>query len=215
MLRFLQKKQVELLILGKKRLREADGIPFQYFPAVELVPQNAEVKAGRAADGLPQPVCLAVDPGGQKAVFTGVEAAVLPRDDHAEGCGNKVCTGLLCCFHQMRGKAGQQPVVAVRKLHVRSPGKCKPLIAGVRHTGVGLVHDPDAGVCGSKLPAKRQCAITGAIIQQDDLQTGAGLAADAVDAPAEGALCIVGRYDHADERRFHKRSLLCSVVLLL
>ena len=179
--------------------------------AVELVPHDAVVEAGR----------LLHQPGGElllrhralhqkaerlhlrRAFGTGVVlGAGLGRRDAVVMRNDKVCAALLGAGHQHFGRVGLDGIVGVDKLQIFALRLAQPHVAGRGDAAVRLVDKHDAVVDVRVHLAHVEADVPAAVVQQQDLKVFVGLAADALDAAGDMILCVINRYDDADKRLF-------------
>ena len=122
------------------------------------------------------------------------------RENQPVGRDDKVGSSLFCSGNERFGILRQQAVVAVHELDVFAARQIKPAVAGVRNTGVGFVDHSDAGILRRQLPAYGQRTVRGAVVQDEDLQRGVSLPADALKTVGGGLFGVVDRNDDAYER---------------
>ena len=198
-------------------------MPGKEIPAVELIPQHTVVKGIGLFNQLPGVLLPGVHPGGQITVGPGAGRVapehgaqhLFPRADvlhvvlwihHPEGRDHKIGGVGLGGGDELFGKVRGQPVVAVHELDVAAMGQRKPLIAGVRRAGIGLVHQRDAVVLSGKSTADREGVVFGAVVQQDDLDAFIALGTDAFYTAGNAACGVVHGHDDADKGKFHSVS---------
>ena len=207
-----------------------DVVGQQQVPAVELVPQYAvKVRSGLVHQAAGEGV-LVVHALGQKTVFPHLggpghahDAQVVldlfqhlfgfagpGGDHHFVGRDHKIGAVCFCGGGQMLGKVRVNVVVTVHKLDVLAAGKLQPQVAGVRHAGVGLVHQHDARVFSAEFLAHGQALVFGAIVQHDDFDVLPGLGTDALQAAGNVVLGVVHGQNDADERLCHGGVSFCG-----
>ena len=216
--------QVEDEVFGPVHLAdELDVVPGQEVAAVELVPEHAVKIGGGLVHQAEGEGVLVINACGQKAVLPHLRGPgdahdaqlVLDliehlfglgsarRDDHFVGCDDEVGGVLLGRGHESGREVRVEVVVAVHKLHILAAGQLQAQVAGVRYARVFLVHQHDAGVFGAELFADGQALVLGTVVQDDDLDVGIGLCADAAHAAGQMVLGVVHGQDDADKGLIH------------
>ena len=215
--------QIEYQILGPAHLSgELQMVVHKDVPAVELVPQDA-VEEGCGLFHQAQSKGVAVIGAlGQKTVFAHIigtlflNAKVLLqafqsltglagvcRDHHPIGGNHQIGIVGFGSRYKPLGKIRFDIIVAVHKLYVLAGCKAHAAVAGVRHAGIGLVHQNDTRVFFAEMLTDRKAFISGTVVDQNDLDILPRLRTDALQAAGNTILHIVHWHDNADEWVVH------------
>ena len=216
--------QIENQIFGPAHLAgELQMMVCQNIPAVELVPQHAvEEGCGLLHQAQGKGIAV-VDALGQEAVFTdiirlflGIDAKVLLQvfqclrglgrvggNHHPVRCNDQIGVVRFGSSHQPLGKIRVEIIVAVHKLHILALCKGHAAVAGLRHTGIGFVHQNDAGVLFTELLTDGKAFVPGPVVDQNDLDILPCLGTNALQTAGNTILHVVHRHDNADEWVVH------------
>ena len=153
-----------------------------------------------ADDPLPDGVGV-IDPGGQHRLRR--HGAVGPQVP--VGAGGSVRPGLFPEAPQGLQTPGLVAVVRVQKGDIRPPDIVQAQVPGLADAAVALlVEHPDAVVLTGQLVAQGRGAVGAAVVHQQQLPVGKGLAADAFHTVPEKFLRLIDGHD--DGNAGHRRS---------
>jgi len=124
------------------------------------------------------------------------------RDDIGEQAFG---AGLIAVFHQALQPVQGIDVVGIEDGGIFAPGQAQAPVDGVEGILVFLVVVGQAGI---GVPLHHFAgAVAGAVIDDDQLEVGAGLAEDALDGSADEPFVIVGRDDDGNKGYGHNAQL--------
>ena len=187
--------QVEHEILAPADRRvHPKGVLFHDGPAVELVPQHAVVEVG----GIFHHVGSVFLPGHQPVLINvSLLGDPLPHDPVKVG-DHQVAGAAFRCTHQASGGIRCDPVVAVQKLEIGSPGPVQGKISAGGNAGVLLMENLNTAVLGRIFVADRAGIVRAAVIHQQQFKIRIFLVQNTFNASPDGLLCIIDRDNDTD-----------------